>query len=85
MDKLDLNVRFSKAGAAIDILIREREYDVVEFVINRMLLDDEGFIESETRTEMYPSYSDFKKIWSPIVNKLKEKFDADKTTEQRGE
>ena len=76
MSKLDFHSIYSINDVSTSFSIRELEYGMVEFIISRRVLDNEGFIVEQSDMRMYPSAKDFKEMLLPLVNHLKENYDG---------
>lgn len=75
MSNLDFHSVYSANDVATSFSIRELEYGIVEFIISRRVLDEEGFIVEQSDIKMYPSAADFKEMLMPLVNHLKDNYD----------
>jgi hypothetical protein len=75
MSNLDFHSVYSVNDVSTSFTIRELEYGIVEFIISRRVLDNEGFIVEQSDLKMYPSNADFKEMLMPLVNHLKDNYD----------
>ena len=75
MSNLDFHSIYSTNDVSTSFTIRELEYGMVEFIISRRVLDEEGFIVEQSDIKMYPSTADFKEMLMPLVNHLKDNYD----------
>ena len=76
MSNLDFHSIYSTNDVSTSFTIRELEYGMVEFIISRRVLDEEGFIVEQSDIKMYPSTADFKEMLMPLVNHLKDNYDG---------
>lgn len=76
MSNLDFHSVYSTNDVSTSFTVRELEYGMIEFIISRRVLDDEGFIVEQSDIKMYPSAADFKEMLMPLVNHLKDNYDG---------
>jgi len=76
MSNLDFHSVYSANDVSTSFSVRELQYGMVEFIISRRVLDEEGFIVEQSDIRMYPSAADFKEMMLPLVNHLKENYDG---------
>jgi hypothetical protein len=70
---------FFKAGLLKKIVIKEHQYDLIEFTIYQKLTDENGKVIIDSKQESYFTSREFKEFFTPLVNDLKERFDNDTT------
>ena len=76
MSNLDFNTTYCTNDVCTTFSIRELKYNMVEFIVSRKVVDEEGFIVEQSDIRMYPSAADFKEMLLPLVNHLKENYDG---------
>jgi len=70
---------FFRAGLLKKIVIKEHQYDLIEFTIYQKLTDENGKVIIDSKQESYFTSREFKEFFTPLVNDLKERFDNDTT------
>jgi hypothetical protein len=56
------------------IEVHDREYDLVEFVIKRNMLAEDGKTLVDTKSSMYFTNREFKDFFSQFTNAMQERF-----------
>jgi len=64
-----------KSGLLTTIEVHDREYDLVEFVIKRNMLAEDGKTLVDTNSSMYFTNREFKDFFSQFTNAMQERFD----------
>lgn len=75
MSTLDFQSVYCTNDVSTTFTIRELQYGMVEFIISRKVLDEDGFVVEQSDIKMYPSAADFKEMLMPLVNHLKDNYD----------
>ena len=75
MSTLDFQSVYCTNDVSTTFIIRELQYGMVEFIISRKVLDEDGFVVEQSDIKMYPSAADFKEMLMPLVNHLKDNYD----------
>ena len=76
MSTLDFQSVYCTNDVSTTFTIRELQYGMVEFIISRKVLDEDGFVVEQSDIKMYPSAADFKEMLMPLVNHLKDNYDG---------
>jgi len=63
-----------KSGMLTTIEVHDREYDLVEFVIKRNMLAEDGKTLVDTKSSMYFTNREFKDFFSQFTNAMQERF-----------
>jgi len=70
---------FFKAGLLKKVVIKEHQYDLVEFTIYQKLTDENGKVIIDSKQESYFTSREFKEFFAPLVNDLKVRFEDEET------
>jgi hypothetical protein len=63
-----------KSGMLTTIEVHDHEYDLVEFVIKRNMLAEDGKTLVDTKSSMYFTNREFKDFFSQFTNAMQERF-----------
>ena len=63
-----------KSGMLTTIEVHDHEYDLVEFVIKRNMLAEDGKTLIDTKSSMYFTNREFKDFFSQFTNAMQERF-----------
>jgi hypothetical protein len=72
---LEFQSEIYKSGLLTTIEVHDREYDLVEFVIKRNMLAEDGKTLIDTKSSMYFTNREFKDFFSQFTNAMQERFD----------
>lgn len=72
---LEFQSEIYKSGLLTTIEVHDREYDLVEFVIKRNMLAEDGKTLVDTKSSMYFTNREFKDFFSQFTNAMQERFD----------
>jgi hypothetical protein len=65
----------SRNGLLTTLVIKDHDYDVVEYSITKKLVDVDGKVIVDSTNQMFFSNREFKDFFEPIINDLKVRFD----------
>jgi hypothetical protein len=65
----------SRNGLLTTLVIKDHDYDLVEFSITKKLVDVDGKVIVDSTNQMFFSNREFKDFFEPIINDLKVRFD----------
>jgi hypothetical protein len=65
----------SRNGLLTTLVIKDHDYDVVEFSITKKLVNLDGKVIVDSTNQMFFSNREFKDFFEPIINDLKVRFD----------
>ena len=65
----------SRNGLLTTLVIKDHDYDVVEYSITKKLVDVDGKVIVDSTNQMFFSNREFKDFFEPIINDMKVRFD----------
>jgi hypothetical protein len=65
----------SRNGLLTTLVIKDHDYDVVEYSVTKRLIDESGKVIVDSTNQMFFSNREFKDFFEPIINDLKVRFD----------
>ena len=71
---LEFQSEIYKSGLLTTIEVHDCEYDLVEFVIKRNMLAEDGKTLIDTKSSMYFTNREFKDFFSQFTNAMQERF-----------
>ena len=71
---LEFQSEIYKSGLLTTIEVHDCEYDLVEFVIKRNMLAEDGKTLVDTKSSMYFTNREFKDFFSQFTNAMQERF-----------
>lgn len=80
IDKLDTTIEHFRAGLTTTIIVKEHDYDAVEFTLKRHLVENGKEIVNSHMTSFF-SARELENFLQPLVNKLNARFDYAKSDE----
>jgi hypothetical protein len=72
---MDNIYELNKQGLTTSLTIKDHDYDVVEFTLEKNLVDENGKVIVDSRYKMFFSNREFKDFFQPVINDLKVRFD----------
>ena len=64
-----------KRGLTTSLTIKDHDYDVVEFTLEKNLVDENGKVIVDSKYKMIFSNREFRDFFQPVINDLKVRFD----------
>lgn len=64
-----------KSGMLTTIEVHDHNYDIVEFVIKRNMIAEDGKTLIDSKNSMYFSQREFRDFFSQFTNAMQERFD----------
>lgn len=71
---MDNTYELNKHGYSFTITVKDHAYDVVEFSINKKLIDGDKVVVNSQYNNFF-SNKEFKDFFEPMINDLKVRFD----------
>ena len=65
----------SRNGLLTTLVIKDHDYDVVEYSITKQLVNADGKVIVDSTNQMFFSNREFKDFFEPIINDMKARFD----------
>ena len=65
----------SRDGLLTTLVIKDHDYDVVEYSVTKKLVDASGKVIVDSTNQMFFSNREFRDFFEPIINDLKVRFD----------
>jgi hypothetical protein len=65
----------SRNGLLTTLVIKDHDYDVVEYSITKRLVDTNGKVIVDSTNQMFFSNREFKDFFEPIIHDMKARFD----------
>ena len=65
----------SRNGLLTTLVIKDHNYDVVEYSITKKLIDENGKVIVDSTNQMFFSNREFEDFFKPIINDLKVRFE----------
>ena len=72
---MDSTYELSRNGLLTTLVIKDHDYDVVEFSVTKKLVNLDGKVIVDSTNQMFFSNREFKDFFEPIINDLKVRFD----------
>jgi energy-coupling factor transporter ATP-binding protein EcfA2 len=72
---MDNTYELSRNGLLTTLVIKDHDYDVVEYTITKKLVNVDGKVIVDSTNQMFFSNREFKDFFEPIINDLKVRFD----------
>ena len=72
---MDNTYEFSRNGLLTTLVIKDHDYDVVEYTITKKLVNVDGKVIVDSTNQMFFSNREFKDFFEPIINDMKVRFD----------
>lgn len=72
---MDNIYELSKHGLTTTLTVKDHDYDVVEFTLEKNLVDERGKVIVDSRYKMFFSNREFIEFFQPIINDLKVRFE----------
>ena len=72
---MDNTYELSRNGLLTTLVIKDHDYDVVEYTITKKLVNVDGKVIVDSTNQMFFSNREFKDFIEPIINDLKVRFD----------
>lgn len=79
-DKLDITIEHFRAGLTTAIIVKEHDYDAVEFTLKRHLAENGKEIVNSHMTSFF-SMRELENFLQPLVNKLNDRINYAKSDE----
>jgi len=73
--KLDTTIELFKAGLYTTIVVKEHEYDAIEFTIRKFMRDEQGREMVNSHMTSFFTPREFKDFLQPLLNDLKVRFE----------
>ena len=72
---MDNTYELSRNGLLTTLVIKDHDYDVVEYTITKKLVNVDGKVIVDSTNQMFFSNREFKDFFEPIINDMKVRFD----------
>lgn len=72
---MDNTYELGRNGLLTTLVIKDHDYDVVEYSVTKRLIDESGKVIVDSNNQMFFSNREFKDFFEPIINDLKVRFD----------
>lgn len=72
---MDNIYELNKNGLTTTLTIKDHDYDVVEFTLEKNLVNENGKVIVDSRYKMFFSNREFKDFFQPVINDLKVRFE----------
>jgi energy-coupling factor transporter ATP-binding protein EcfA2 len=72
---MDNTYELSRNGLLTTLVIKDHDYDVVEYTITKKLVNVDGKVIVDSTNQMFFSNREFKDFFEPIIDDLKVRFD----------
>ena len=72
---MDSTYELSRNGLLTTLVIKDHDYDVVEYTITKKLVNADGKVIVDSTNQMFFSNREFKDFFEPIINDMKVRFD----------
>lgn len=74
-DKLDCVIELGRSGLLTTLIVKEHDYDVVEFTLKKNLKDENGNTIVDSSYRCMFSNDEFANFMKPLIDNLKVRFD----------
>jgi hypothetical protein len=74
---MDYSWEINKNGLKRTVRVKSHPYDLIEFSVLQKLEDEGGKSITDSGYTTFYSSADFRELFEPVVNKLKERFEND--------